>query len=33
MKMTEVAYISGSIRQLSVHCCMSGNLIQFSQFC
>jgi len=28
MKMTEVAYISGSVRQLSVHCCMSGQLIQ-----
>jgi hypothetical protein len=31
--MIEVAYISGLIRQLSVHCCMSGKLIKFSQFC
>ena len=33
MKITEVSYISGSIRQLSVRCCMSGKLIQFSRFC
>jgi hypothetical protein len=31
--MTEVAYTGGSIRQLSVRCCMSRQLIQFSQFC
>jgi len=33
MKMTEVAYISCLIRLWSVCCCMSGQLIQFSQFC
>ena len=33
VKITEVAYTNGSLRQLIVRCCMSGQLIQFSRFC